>query len=574
MPSPKPTRPPKKRTKTFTGCWTCRARGLKCDGAKPHCDRCSRSKRQCEGYGIRLYWVDPDDSGPPQGMQMRRMFDDASRRNPVYSEAFLDSTLASLDALDGPCELHVDPFGVFPSRDRQHSPVSSDDAYTDIGSPAASLSSFNSHDSSIVLYSRGTSPVDIPSPFAFPPQSLGMRLSPPLQPFLVSASHEERRLFDHWSSTLSGIFLPTPRPDNPFRSVFIPLALGSGDVTVAHPGHAALLHGIYAIAAFHIAETDEARKDHSLIGIKHYKTSLAYLRQCVAETGEQPESVFATIILMVSIYLVVGSSSNWRIHVQGGRDWLKSQVASLRKGHFAPILYQLFRCLEVIGLWHNDVRLLDCDPSAQPSVVTEMPDDDSAYTASDFYCLDRYFGLPKPIFIALQSMQAFRRRPFPPSPDEIDVVESGVEDVRGMVSRLRPSDGISERLLVHHYMVFYYACRINLAREFRKVPPADVQHLVEECLQHLELTYSIEQAVRVCGISWPLFVTACEAEGDALRARIFTLFDKGWELGIGSIKKAAPVVKRLWEQRDRTGNYDTRERQKVMESMGMDLLLA
>ncbi|EKG19699.1 hypothetical protein MPH_03010 [Macrophomina phaseolina MS6] len=502
------------------------------------------------------------------------MFDDASRQNPVYADAFIESALESLDALERPCELHVHPFGVFPSREPAEPAVCADEVLTDISSPATSVSSFNTYDGSVVLYSRDPSPVDIPSPFAPSSHSLQMRLSPSLQPYLVSASLEERHLFDHWSSTLSGIFLPTPRPDNPFRNVFIPLALGSGDVTVSHHGHAALLHGIYAIAAFHIAETDEAKKEHSLIGVKHYKTSLAYLRQCVAENGDQPESVFATIILMVSIYLVVGSSSNWRIHVQGGRDWLKSQLNSLRKGHFAPILYQLFRCLEVIGLWHNDVRLLDCRPSTQTSVVTEMPDDDETYTAPDFYCLDRYFGLPKPIFIALQRMQSFRRRPWPPAPAELDAVEQGVEEVKGMVAQLRPSDGISERLLVHHYMVFYYACRINIAREFRQVPPSDVQDLVKECLLHLELTYSIERAVRVCGISWPLFVTACEAEGDSLRKRVFKLFDKGRQLGIGSIKKAAPVVKRLWEQRDRTGNYDTSERQKIMESMGMDLLLA
>ncbi|GME43482.1 putative glutathione s-transferase protein [Neofusicoccum parvum] len=562
----------KLRTKTFTGCWTCRSRGLKCDGRKPHCERCERSKRDCEGYGIRLHWIDPDEKGPPQGMQMRRMFDDAARQNPRFSDAFLDNTIESLDALQGPCEAHVEPFGVF-------SVGLNDDSYIDISTPA-SPASFDSYDSSVVLYSRGGSPADIPSPFAFAPDSLRIRLSPPIQPYLVSASLEERRLFDHWSSTLSGIFLPTPRVDNPFRNVFIPLALGSGDVSVAHPGHAALLHGIYAIAAFHIAETDGAKKDHSLIAVRHYKTSLAYLRACVAETGEQPEAVFATIILMVSIYLVVGNSSNWRIHVQGGRDWLRSQVASLRKGHFAPILYQLFRCLEVIGLWHDDTHLLPeggpsgSDPSSA-AVVAELPsDEEQAYTAPEAYCLDRYFGLPKPIFTALQRMQEFRRRGGGATAAEVAEVRRGVEEVRGLVAALRPSDGINERLLVHHYMVFYYACRITLAREFDGAAPAAVQRLVEECLQHLELTYSIEQAVRVCGISWPLFVTACEAEGAALRARALRMFDKGWEMGIGSIKKAARVVRRVWDHRDRTGLVDVRHRQEIMEAMGMDLLLA
>ncbi|KAL0259271.1 hypothetical protein SLS55_006776 [Diplodia seriata] len=569
MPS-KTARTPKKRTKTFTGCWTCRSRGLKCDGAKPGCDRCHRSKRECEGYGIRLHWVDPDETGPPQRMQMRRLFDDKARQNPTYPDAFLDETLESLDSLDGPCEVHVQPFGVF----------SVDDACSDVDSASVSSpASLSSYDSSLVLFSPAASPPDASSPF---PESMGMRLVTQLQPYLVSASAEERLLFDHWSSTLSGIFLPTPRPDNPFRNVFIPLALGAGDLTVAHPGHAALLHGMYAISAFHMGETDASRKQElSLVAIKHYKTSLAHLRRCVAETGDQPEAVFATIITMASIYLVIGSSSNWRVHVKGARDWLASQNVSFRKGSFAPVLYQLFRCLDVVGHWHNndDSRLSICDDDDGelgnvPGTVSELPDEDDDYTSPDNYCLDRYFGLPKPIFNALQSMHHFRRSPTPPSAGEVDAVEAEIEQVQGMVAALRPSDGVNERLLVHHYMVFYYACRINLAREFRGLPPADVQHLVEAGLLHLELTYSIERTVGVCGISWPLFVVACEAEGAELRERAFRMFAKGWQMGIGSIKKASKVVERVWEERDRTGNWDPAERQRIMKSMGMDLLLA
>ncbi|KAF5643406.1 fungal Zn binuclear cluster domain protein [Fusarium tjaetaba] len=45
-----------KKSKTFTGCWTCRARRVKCDEAQPICNRCTRAGRICEGYGVRLTW--------------------------------------------------------------------------------------------------------------------------------------------------------------------------------------------------------------------------------------------------------------------------------------------------------------------------------------------------------------------------------------------------------------------------------------------------------------------------------------------------------------------------------------
>ena len=46
----------KSRSKTFTGCWTCRSRHVKCDEARPSCARCTNSGFHCEGYEVRLSW--------------------------------------------------------------------------------------------------------------------------------------------------------------------------------------------------------------------------------------------------------------------------------------------------------------------------------------------------------------------------------------------------------------------------------------------------------------------------------------------------------------------------------------
>ncbi|CCF60824.1 hypothetical protein KAFR_0L02130 [Kazachstania africana CBS 2517] len=47
------------RAKTFTGCWTCRARKVKCDLTRPSCTRCERSGLKCGGYDIKLRWSKP-----------------------------------------------------------------------------------------------------------------------------------------------------------------------------------------------------------------------------------------------------------------------------------------------------------------------------------------------------------------------------------------------------------------------------------------------------------------------------------------------------------------------------------
>ncbi|KAF4978613.1 hypothetical protein FZEAL_5016 [Fusarium zealandicum] len=47
----------KTATKSFSGCWTCRAKHVKCDETKPSCERCQKAGISCEGYGVRLSWT-------------------------------------------------------------------------------------------------------------------------------------------------------------------------------------------------------------------------------------------------------------------------------------------------------------------------------------------------------------------------------------------------------------------------------------------------------------------------------------------------------------------------------------
>ncbi|KAF5006439.1 hypothetical protein FDECE_7199 [Fusarium decemcellulare] len=53
-------RQPRKHSKTFTGCWTCRARKVKCDEARPKCRLCRSKGLHCEGYDVRLHWLTPE----------------------------------------------------------------------------------------------------------------------------------------------------------------------------------------------------------------------------------------------------------------------------------------------------------------------------------------------------------------------------------------------------------------------------------------------------------------------------------------------------------------------------------
>lgn len=53
-----------KRSKTFTGCFTCRSRKIKCDLTRPHCEKCIKAGLICAGYDIKLRWSLPINYKP------------------------------------------------------------------------------------------------------------------------------------------------------------------------------------------------------------------------------------------------------------------------------------------------------------------------------------------------------------------------------------------------------------------------------------------------------------------------------------------------------------------------------
>jgi hypothetical protein len=69
------------RTRTRTGCWTCRARKKKCDEARPYCQTCRNLGLDCEGYGVRLKWARAVRGKP------RMIFDHKSRNRGVRSDS-------------------------------------------------------------------------------------------------------------------------------------------------------------------------------------------------------------------------------------------------------------------------------------------------------------------------------------------------------------------------------------------------------------------------------------------------------------------------------------------------------
>ncbi|VVT53569.1 uncharacterized protein SAPINGB_P003640 [Magnusiomyces paraingens] len=105
------------RKKTFTGCWTCRNRKVKCDLGKPECNQCLKRKIPCEGYDIKLRWSTRGDKDDSEEYFQRRNIDFVVYPPGMTFETYedMDVTLAKLHSpsFNANETKVLGPFGVF-----------------------------------------------------------------------------------------------------------------------------------------------------------------------------------------------------------------------------------------------------------------------------------------------------------------------------------------------------------------------------------------------------------------------------------------------------------------------------
>ncbi|WPK27007.1 hypothetical protein PUMCH_004378 [Australozyma saopauloensis] len=130
----------KKKSKTFTGCFTCRSRKIRCDLLKPICKNCEKAGVTCSGYDINLRWLAPIQFRPNgrYPIQQPVVFEDVrtedgeffQRRNvgfvvwdektncrPYETYEDIDDDLNALRASNSSSKTTLQgPFGVFTSK--------------------------------------------------------------------------------------------------------------------------------------------------------------------------------------------------------------------------------------------------------------------------------------------------------------------------------------------------------------------------------------------------------------------------------------------------------------------------
>lgn len=400
---------------------------------------------------------------------------------------------------------------------------------------------------------------------------LQQRLLPFVEPFLSSASVAERRLLHFWVTSGSSIMTCTDHPENPFRQLVIPIALEAAASSHALSGHAALLHIVYAFAGFHHAQLDQSDPNIKEIATNHYHAGLRHLRKSLTQDPHtQYDAILAVVIILISIDTLNGQSGQWQIHMRGAREWLREIDGAWDNHRYGHVMYQMFECLEIMGHAQNPNRLLASNATHNRDSNTSRLFSLSSEVNDTPYCLDKFFGITKPVLKMI--MKINRLLGSNPTPGELAIIEDEILLANPSILRFPGLKDI-EQITRHHSCTVYYSGVIYYQRSILHQPLSDIQYLVEQSLYHLEVYTELTEHKSVAGLCWPVCVTACEAEEVHLRLRCIEIMDRKLRHGIKALSRVKEVVLEVWRLRD-GGDcaYDILW-QDVMKDMEIDILL-
>ena len=598
-----------KRTKTFTGCSTCRSRGVKCGEEKPTCLRCKKMKLECEGYGITLVWP---GSREPKASLRRVMLTGLESSITAMRDEEISSILGAIDSAVSCTDLTVGLFGVFPasiSYSQYLNTKNASEAVSCIRTPlvpsADIVTSTNDPTAKILEQSdlgKEDSFLEIRHGDSIASLStlrgrIGLNfLEPSLYDSMPIKSKEGRKLMNYWITHLSPLMIPTERLDNPFTSVIVPLAISASDDRRACLGQRALLHSVYALSAFSQSSCStfpmSTREMQHALGSKCLQAAFEELgRSLVKGSHDPPEAVLVTILMLIIIGIFTDNYSNYRVHIRGGAEWIRSIDKSTWKHNGdASAIYQLFTGLEALRPAHSilagdlgpqdfSLEYLSLDkhderniPSQDSHLMTRYDAPRMALSETGSYCLDKIFALTKPVLECIMQINRLIFSGVMPADGEFVSLEFKIMASNPELLHFPSLTPVSETVAHHHACTLWCALYIYYKSSVLIMPPIDMQWLVRQSIEHLDAIETLTEGLTCSGFLWPLFITGCEAVEEDLRSRVVRVFEKREKLGISNVAAARRVVAEVWRRRDDGATAVSWH--DVMSQLGIDILLS
>ncbi|KAJ5177934.1 Amino acid/polyamine transporter I [Penicillium coprophilum] len=583
---PKRLRQAKQKSVTFTGCWTCRSRKVKCDERQQNgCGVCQKSGLECAGYGVNLCWM-TDNKRDLQGLQRRQIRLEQST-SPSISEQEINRIISSLDSISSPPHtVTIGPFAIFSIWEHggneyvephaslekndqtqdwgsgitpsQLDPVGlsselfetlSDDRVTsDVETRELDLSSnwesllgmVDTPNSSRQSYSKGLSLAILPSPH--------IELSIP-----IFKDSNTSMLMYHYKNHVAELLQPVFHPRNPWRTTYLPFALeGCPDLCLVQNTvpSSVYYHRPHSISGM---SWGGSREYHNL-GLQHRAKALRALKSSlVAPKDSQQYTVYLTAMLsLVTIDTMTGEDSDFPIHLKGCRQLQRPDHATESPDDSTQQVSSICHFLSLLA--RTTAHELDPRPWTPEGPFFEQP-----YFHNDDINIQYMYGITPYLGNLLQ--RTCQLAEYLVFYQDVEMPTILLEACSILHDEIFSWDIESESfdlvtledptmldIIRYQALAFHSAIAIFYYRAIENSNPLDLQQRVGAIWTNLSLAEDLKDVYswgekRAAPMSWPAFIAACEATD---REPWVEWWERVQGYSMGNFKRQWKVIQEIW----------------------------
>ncbi|CDK27137.1 unnamed protein product [Kuraishia capsulata CBS 1993] len=539
-------------TKKFTGCWTCRKRGIRCDEKKPFCKKCVIHGVKCEGYMVKLCWTDNYGTSLERRSRKNRCLVLYEwKENQLLDDVQIGNLLNRIDtasvhlypeSLDYQNEFGYGPFNVFTAS-----------CNAEMGDRLKGQI-YDSTSSDSDAFSIG------------PPSRIRERLE---QTSFMGVNRDleiEIFLLDFWDCYFSKTLTPVDETEvNPYN-LLLKEALDK-----PHPAdiQRAILHTVCAICSSFLstcADNDfiapeyqntsfhEYRMFHKIRALSFVSDKYSWREACTTEE---------LIFLVGSIYFLLASdgfksSDEWQIHLNGAVSALKtisdSDGGNLISGRGDPAdlssALLFFAQMTRLAYLQSTLYLLSDDVCNKYLTVQDlefMSFPEENYSKSLLY---RNAGITPGMMRCLTNIVKYIQ-----VADSPEAQENAARDIEQELVECKPLpfnatiDSINPLIVYHQSVIFHTAIALLFLREVKKEDPRNLQDLVDSGIDHIEIYEEISKDFTSLSLFWPCFIIFCEATSPESQSRVKEWLELAELYCVDTMKRGSRVINTVWDRR-------------------------
>ncbi|KAK8032557.1 hypothetical protein PG990_002291 [Apiospora arundinis] len=539
------------RTKQFTGCWTCRRRRVKCDEAKPSCERCNRLNISCDGYGLRLTWVHGNEEAsvaPDERLSRRSLpLGPAVTKAIGLSSSEIDETLDKIDGWtpeDSP-DFGRSGFSVF-TVPLPHDSIEDGPSISTYETPS-STSTLCGDQANTTWMSNTDKRLQ--------PTELG-NTPAPSDTVISEETFDQRNLFD--APTCS-----STSPTTPCRTMMLPMALaGLMSRSAESNSNVGIFHALCACAAYNLYElngrpADDAENNLSL-ALAHDQQAIRHLRHNLARADEHRDAAFAMAIMAcIAVEAVSGTTRRWRTHVSGGLAYLARlhSRGDVDEAVLAPFRRHmvLMAILCDFSVAEDLKGFLNVDDDMGKAAVDGQPDAESRLEFSfPYYGVSQMFLKMHDQMNALAAADPSLLGDEEETNRQLDAFELQLYLGFPSPSQYQGGGGnnaLHATVIQHVSTSYYYAGLVYFQRSIRRAPVASVQALVELGVAELEAIDRVGKGELGCMMLWPVLVLGAECDDPKVQQRIRAWFRGQKKLGFRNLVVLEDLIAHVWHTR-------------------------